>query len=312
MREYGQDLLRIVQVTAIATASTIGRGNRRLSDKVAVDTMRGCFDNMDINAEVLIGEGERDKAPMLYNGERLGSTKKGPMVHIAVDPLEGTNLCATGSPNAVTVLAAAEKGGIIRAPDIYMNKMIVGPKAKDSVSLDSSVEDNVKAIAASLDKEVSDVVVIVLDRERHDGLIKDIRNTGARVRLISDGDLMTGIMTTLEDHDVHAVMGIGGAPEGVIAAAAVRCLGGEIQARFVPRNKNEEKRARKMGVDVKKIYKAKDLVPGNDVVFCAAGVTSGDVLSGVRYINGNVEVSSLLLSSDKVMDLQRTTFYDYQ
>ena len=221
----------MVERAAIAAARTMGQGDRKYADQVAVDAMRKEMESVDIDGTIVIGEGERDEAPMLYVGEKVG--KGGYPVDIAVDPLEGTNLCATGAPNAIAVLAASEKGGLLHAPDIYMEKLVVGPSSKGKVDLNAPVEDNLKAIARCLDREVHDLVIVVLDRPRHEKLIADIRKAGARIRLIPDGDLSAGISAAVVGTGVHAVMGVGGAPEGVLTAAAMRCLNGEIQARLV-------------------------------------------------------------------------------
>ena len=260
------EFLRVVEQAAIACAHTMGNGDRHKSDQVAVEAMRAVMDTVPIDGTIVIGEGERDEAPMLYIGEKVGLVNaKGikslgmvrfSEVDIAVDPLEGTNLCATGAPNAIAVLAASEKGGLLHAPDLYMEKLVVGPTSKDHVSLDAPVADNLKAIAKALGRDVDDLVVIVLDRPRHEKLIEDIRATGARIRLIGDGDLSAGITAAVVGSGVHAVMGTGGAPEGVLTAAAMRCLNGEIFARLVVTKPEHEERCRAMGItDFKKVYR---------------------------------------------------------
>src|SRR5262245_61914890 len=239
--ELGLDFLRVVEAAAIAAAHTMGQGDRKYSDHVAVEAMRGVMDTVPMRGEIVIGEGERDEAPMLYIGEKLGMGHKAgvkdgddfPEVDIAVDPLEGTNLCATGSANAIATMACSEKGGLLHAPDIYMQKLIVGPSSKGAVELDAPVKDNLKAIARRLNRDIADLVVIVLERPRHTKLISDIREAGARIRLISDGDLSAGISAAVAGSGVHAVMGVGGGPEGVLTAAAMKCLNGQILARFV-------------------------------------------------------------------------------
>src|SRR6187402_3483375 len=272
------DFLRVVEQAAIACAHTMGQGDRHKSDQVAVEAMRQEMDSVPIDGTIVIGEGERDEAPMLYIGEKVGmahNARKGdrevyPQVDIAVDPLEGTNLCATGAPNAIAVLAAASHGGLLHAPDLYMEKLVVGPSSKDHVSLDAPVHENLKAIARCLGRHVEDLVVIVLERDRHAKLIADIRATGARIRLIGDGDLSAGIAAAVVGSGVHAVMGTGGAPEGVLTAAAMRCLNGELFARLVVRTREAEERSRAMGItDLKKVYGAKDLAPGSRVIFAA-------------------------------------------
>jgi fructose-1,6-bisphosphatase class II len=250
---------------------------------------------------IVIGEGERDEAPMLYIGEKVGAGWQDgaafPQVDIAVDPLEGTNLCATGSPGAITVLAASEKGGLLNAPDCYMEKLVVGPSCKGVVDLDAPVADNLKAIAKRLDRDVHELVVMVLERPRHQKLIDDIRAAGARIKLITDGDLSAGIAAAVIGTGVHAVMGTGGAPEGVITAAAMRCLNGEILARLVIDRPELEERVEKMGIkDKKKIYTSKDLAPGNHIVFAATGVTEGTLMKGVRFFGEGTRTSSIVMT----------------
>jgi fructose-1,6-bisphosphatase II len=302
------EFLRVVEEAAIACAHTMGQGDRHKSDQVAVEAMRRVMDTVPIDGTIVIGEGERDEAPMLYIGERVGMVHakniSGPKpvrfaeVDIAVDPLEGTNLCATGTPNAIAVLAASERGGLLHAPDLYMEKLVVGPSSKDHVSLDAPVRDNLAAIARALGRSIEDLVVIVLDRPRHEKLIADIRATGARIRLIGDGDLSAGIAAAVVGSGVHAVMGTGGAPEGVLTAAAMRCLNGEIFARLVVSKPEHEERCRAMGItDFKKIYRAKDLAPGKRVVFAATGVTDGTLMRGVRFFGDGIRTSSLIMQN---------------
>src|SRR5687768_4496351 len=299
------DFLRVVEQAAIACPQTMGQGDRHKSDQVAVEAMRRELDSVPIDGTIVIGEGERDEAPMLYIGEKVGSAhrenngRKLPEVDIAVDPLEGTNLCATGAPNAIAVLAASDKGGLLHAPDIYMEKLVVGPSSKDVVDLDAPVEENLKAIAGRLNRRVEDLVVVVLDRERHAKLIADIRATGARIRLIGDGDLSAGITAAVAGSGVHAVMGTGGAPEGVLTAAAMRCLNGEILARLVVSKPEHEERCRAMGIkDIKKIYRARDLAPGDEVIFAATGVTDGTLMRGVRFFGDGTRTSSVIMQND--------------
>jgi len=298
------DFIRVVEQAAIACAHTMGQGDRHLSDQVAVEAMRKEMDSLPINGTIVIGEGERDEAPMLYIGEKVGIGAKGdvsvvyPEVDIAVDPLEGTNLCALGTPNALAVLAASERGGLLHAPDLYMEKLIVGPSSRDVVDLDAPVRFNLRAIAQSLGRRVEDLVVIVLDRPRHEKLIADIRSTGARIRLIGDGDLSAGITAAVIGSGVHAVMGIGGAPEGVLTAAAMRCLGGEIYARLVVDTPEHEARCRSMGItDFKRIYKSKDLAPGKNIVFAATGVTDGSLMKGVRFFGDGTRTVTLVMQT---------------
>jgi fructose-1,6-bisphosphatase class II len=282
----------------------MGQGDRHRSDQVAVEAMRKEMDTLPIDGTIVIGEGERDEAPMLYIGEKVGMGTKGtatmvyPEVDIAVDPLEGTNLCALGTPNALAVLAASERGGLLHAPDLYMEKLIVGPSSRDVVDLDAPVRFNLRAIAQSLGRRVEDLVVIVLDRPRHEKLIADIRSTGARIRLIGDGDLSAGITAAVIGSGVHAVMGIGGAPEGVLTAAAMRCLGGEIFARLVVDTPEHEARCRSMGItDFKRIYKSRDLAPGANIVFAATGVTDGSLMKGVRFFGAGTRTVTLVMQT---------------
>ncbi len=295
-----QDFIRVTEVAAIASAKTMGFGDRRHSDQVAVEAMRREMDNLDMDGRVVIGEGERDKAPMLYVGEPLGRLRGqdgAVAVDIAVDPLEGTNLCATGSPDAITVLAAAERGGLLHAPDIYMEKIVVGPTARGSIHIDAPVAENLRNIAAAFGRKVSDLTVVVLDRDRHAQLIADIRASGARIRLIGDGDLSAGIAAAVRGTGVHAVMGIGGAPEGVITAAAMRCLGGEIQARLKALSDDQQERADAVGIkDLNRIYKTEGLAPGEQILFSSTGVTDGELLKGVRFFGGGSRTSTLFMS----------------
>jgi fructose-1,6-bisphosphatase class II len=258
--------------------------------------MRKEMESVDIDGTIVIGEGERDEAPMLYIGEKVG--RGGFPVDIAVDPLEGTNLCATGTPNAIAVIAAAEKGGLLNAPDIYMEKLVVGPSSKGKVDINAPVEDNLKALAKALDREVHDLVIIVLDRPRHERLIADIRKAGARIRLISDGDLSAGISAAVVGTGVHAVMGTGGAPEGVLTAAAMRCLNGEIQGKLVMTKPADRERLKKMGItNLDKVYRTEDLAPGPSVIFAAAGVTDGALLKGVRFFGDGLRTHTLVMTT---------------
>jgi fructose-1,6-bisphosphatase II len=293
------EFLRVVEQAAIACAHTMGQGDRHKSDQVAVEAMRRVMDSVPIHGTIVIGEGERDEAPMLYIGEKVGMGVRFTEVDIAVDPLEGTNLCATGAPNAIAVLAASNRGGLLHAPDLYMEKLVVGPSSKNAVSLDAPVHENLKGIARSLGRAVEDLVVIVLERPRHEKLIGDIRATGARIRLIGDGDLSAGIAAAVVGSGVHAVMGTGGAPEGVLTAAAMRCLNGEIFARLVVSKPEHEERCRAMGIsDFKKIYTSKDLAPGNRIIFAATGVTDGTLMKGVRFFGDGIRTSSVIMQND--------------
>ena len=290
------EFVRVVERAAIAAARTMGQGDRKYADQVAVDAMRTEMESVDIDGTIVIGEGERDEAPMLYVGEKVG--KGGYPVDIAVDPLEGTNLCATGAPNAIAVLAASEKSGLLHAPDIYMEKLVVGPSSKGKVDINAPVEDNLKVIAKSLDRDVNDLVVIVLDRPRHERLIADIRKAGARIRLIGDGDLSAGISAAVVGTGVHAVMGTGGAPEGVLTAAAMRCLNGEIQAKLVLTKESDRERLKRMGIpDIERIYHTEDLAPGKSIIFAAAGVTDGALLRGVRFFGDGTRTHTLVMTT---------------
>jgi fructose-1,6-bisphosphatase II len=258
--------------------------------------MRQSMEKLPIDGTIVIGEGERDEAPMLYVGEKLGMGMGFPAIDIAVDPLEGTNLCATGAPNAITVLAASEKGGLLHAPDLYMQKLCVGPAAKGKVHLDASPGENLKIIAQALHRRVGELTVVVLERPRHEKLIEDIRTAGARIQLIGDGDLSAAISAAVSGTGVHAVMGIGGAPEGVLSAAALKCLGGEIQGRLiVDTNTASREKAESMGVNFDRIYKTEDLAPGEHIVFAACGVTRGNLLDGVHFFGDGARTASLIL-----------------
>ncbi len=299
------EFLRVVELAAIAAARTMGLGDRHKADEAAVEAMRKAMDTVGMDGTIVIGEGERDEAPMLFIGEKVGKalhdkSHSFPAVDIAVDPLEGTNLCATGAPNSIAVLAASERGGLLHAPDLYMEKIVVGPTCKGAVELDAPVAENLRAIAKRLDRDVEDLVVIVLDRPRHEKLINDIRATGARIRLIGDGDLSAGISAAVVGAGVHAVMGTGGAPEGVLTAAALRCLNGQILARLVVSKPEHQERLAQMGVkDPKKIYDTEELAPGKKIIFACTGVTEGGILRGVRFFGEGIRTHSLILTLDQ-------------
>src|SRR5271167_258257 len=303
--ELSLEFLRVVEQAAIESAKTMGLGDGHKADQAAVESMRKVMDEVPMDGTIVIGEGERDEAPMLFIGERVGAAQhvRGfnfPAVDIAVDPLEGTNLCATGAPGAIAVLAASERGGLLHAPDLYMEKIVVGPSCKGAVELDAPVADNLKSIAKRLDRDVEDLVIIVLDRPRHEKLIEDIRAAGARIRLIGDGDLSAGISAAVIGTGVHMVMGTGGAPEGVITAAALRCLNGQILARLVVSKPEHQVRLEKMGVkDPKRIYDTDDLAPGKNLIFACTGVTDGNLLKGVRFFGEGVRTSSMILTLDE-------------
>jgi fructose-1,6-bisphosphatase class II len=299
--ELGQEFVAVVEKAAIACAHSMGLGDRHYSDQVATEAMRKAMQAIEMDGTIVIGEGERDEAPMLYIGEKvgLGEGKGYPVIDIAVDPLEGTNLCATGANNAIAVLAASERGGLLHAPDCYMDKIVVGPSSKGAIDIDAPVKDNLKAIAKRLDRGVDDLVVIVLDRPRHAELVKEIRQAGARIRLIGDGDLSAGISAAVSGTNVHAVMGTGGAPEGVLTAAALRCLNGEMQGRLIINKPEDERRCKEMGVDIRKVYTTEELAPGRKMIFVACGVTDGTLLKGVRFFGGGARTHTLLLSLDE-------------
>ena len=294
------EMIRVTEAAAIASARLMGRGDRTEADRVATEAMRAAMDEIEMTGTIVIGEGERDQAPMLYIGEQVGAGADGgsaPEIDIAVDPLEGTNLVATGSANAITVLAASERGGLVHAPDTYLEKLCVGPLVAGHVDITVSPTENIGRIAEVLRRKPGDITVVILERPRHDALIDEVRETGARIKLITDGDLSAAISCAVQGTGVHAVMGIGGAPEGVITAAALRCLGGEIQARFRYRSDDERERGRKMGHgDETKVYRTEDLASGDHLVFAATGVTSGDLLEGVRFFGGGARTHSLVMA----------------
>jgi fructose-1,6-bisphosphatase class II len=314
------DFLGVCEAAAIAAARTMGQGDRKYSDHVAVEAMREVMDTVPMRGRIVIGEGERDEAPMLYIGEEVGAgvhvpqeeCENFPEVDIAVDPLEGTNLCALGANNAIAVLAASERGGLLNAPDIYMDKIVVGPSCRGAIDIDAPVKDNLKNIARRLGRDVEDLTVIVLDRGRHKKLIQDVRAAGARIRLIGDGDLSAGISAAVAGTNIHALMGIGGAPEGVITAAALKCLNGEIQARLVydperlgvdkdkvPSEEEVLGRLREMNInDPHKVYDTNDLAPGKKIIFAATGVTDGALLKGVRFFGAGKRTHSLIMTTE--------------
>jgi fructose-1,6-bisphosphatase II len=300
-RDLLGDFVHVVEEAAIASARTMGQGNAEASDQAAVQAMRHAFERVEMSGTIVIGEGERDEAPMLYIGERVGAQPPAGVefhkVDIAVDPLEGTNLCATGTANSIVVLAASEPGGLLHAPDCYMEKIIAGPACRDALDIDAPVRYNLKAIAHCLDRQVKDLVIMVLDRPRHQELIQQIRLAGARIRLIPDGDLSAGIAAAVRGAGVDAVMGTGGAPEGVLTAAALRCLSGEMVARLVVNTPQLEERVEKMGItDRKRVYTAQDLAPGQQIIFAASGVTDGALLHGVRFFGDGCRTHSLAMT----------------
>jgi len=297
-RQLGFEFVRVSESAALAAAPWMGKGCKKCVDGAAVDTMRKVFDTMEINGTVVIGEGEKDEAPHLYIGEEIGDGRAEPQLDIAVDPVEGTTLVAKGLPNALAVVVVAERHSLLQAPDTYMEKIAVGPKAKGKINLDASVEDNLRAVAGAVNKSIKDLTIVVLDRPRHKKLINDIRSIGARIKLISDGDVAGGIATGLTDSGVDMMMGIGGATEGVLTAAALRCLGGEIQARLKPRNEKDHQKAKDLGIeDVDKLYFTEDLAQGKDIIFSATAITDGDLLQGLRYSHNSATSHTMLLRS---------------
>lgn len=317
--ELALDFLRVAEAAAIESARTMGQGDRKQSDHVAVEAMREVMDTVPMRGRIVIGEGERDEAPMLYIGEEVGGRDASdevresfPEIDIAVDPLEGTNLCAVGANNAIAVLAAAERGGLLNAPDIYMDKIVVGPSCKGVVDIDAPVKFNLKAIARELSRDIEDLAVMVLDRPRHKQIVDDVREAGARIRLISDGDLSAGISAAVAGTNIHACMGIGGAPEGVLTAAAMKCLNGEIQAKLiydpdklgvdktkVPPIEELMDRLKSMGIeDPDKVYSTDDLAPGKKIIFAATGVTDGSLLRGVRFFGEGKRTNSVVMTTE--------------
>jgi fructose-1,6-bisphosphatase II len=297
-RNLALEVVRVTEMAAIASARLMGRGSKNESDQAAVDAMRRTFDMLNIDGTVVIGEGERDEAPMLYIGERVGrGTQSAGPVDIAVDPLEGTNLCAYGKPGAISVVALANRGGLLNAPDTYMEKIAVGPAARGAIDLSKSPTANLENIARAMKRSVSELTVVIMDRDRHAELIKEVRAAGARVRLIDEGDVAGAVATCFEESGIDVLMGIGGAPEGVISAAALRCVDGDFQGRLRFRSKDEEARAQRMGIsDPDRIYTAEELAAG-EVMFAATGVTSSEFLRGVRFFAGGCETHSIVMRS---------------
>ena len=295
-RNLALEVVRVTEAAALSSARLMGRGDEKAADQAAVDAMRQAFNGVAIDGTVVIGEGERDEAPMLYIGEKVGMGT-GPKVDIALDPLEGTTICANGGPNALSVIAIAEHGRFLHCPDTYMEKIAVGPVGKGVVDLDKSPTENLKALAQAKGERVQDLTVIILYRPRHEALIQEVRQSGARIRLISDGDVSAAIATTKLESDIDMLMGIGGAPEGVLAAAALRCVGGDMQGRLKPRNQQEIERARAMGIkDINKKLSLEELA-GGEVMFAATGVTDGDYLKGIHFFGGGATSQSVVMRS---------------
>jgi len=298
-RNLALEFVRITEAAALSSAKWMGRGDEKAADQAAVDAMRRAFDSVRIDGTVVIGEGERDEAPMLFIGEKVGLRQEdSPAIDIALDPLEGTTICAKGGVGAISVIACAQKGGFLHAPDTYMDKIATGPAAKGLIDLDLSATENVHRVAEANKKPVGDVTVVILDRPRHADLIAEVRKTGARIQLIGDGDVSAAVAASWQDTGIDLLMGIGGAPEGVISAAAMRCLGGDFQGRLKFRNEEEKERARRMGVkDLNQKFKLEDLARGH-VMFCATGITDGPLLKGIKLLPGSrAKTESIVMRS---------------
>jgi len=296
-RSLTMELVRVTEAAALASARWMGKGRQHEADQAATTAMRTVFDTIPMQGTVVIGEGEKDEAPMLYIGEKLG-TGNGPCVDVAVDPLEGTKIVAQGTWNALSVIAIADHNHLLHAPDIYMEKIAVGPEAVGKVDINAPIVDNLKAVAQAKNKSVEDVVAIILDRPRHQQMIQEIRKAGARIKLITDGDVAAAMNTAFDDTGVDILFGIGGAPEGVLAAAALKCLGGEIQGKLAPENDEEIKRCQKMGIeDLNQVYDMDDFCAGDDTIFAATGVTDGELLKGVQFKGAEATTQSVVMRS---------------
>jgi len=296
-RNLALELVRVTEAAALAAGRWIGRGDKNAADDAAVQAMRKSLGSIEMQGLVVIGEGEMDEAPMLYIGEKVGSGT-GPRIDIACDPLEGTAITATGRSEAIAVIAAAEEGGFLHAPDMYMDKIAVGPQARGAIDITKSVTWNLREVARAMRKDVSDLMVILLDRDRHKEIIREVRECGARIRLIGDGDVSAAVATAQEESGVDILLGSGGAPEGVIAAAALRCMGGDMQAKLLFSNDEERARCKKMGItDENRVYTMNELAKGN-VMFVATGVTNGSYLNGVRYSSGGAHTHSIVMRSE--------------
>ena len=311
-RNLALEAVRVTEAAALNCARLTGRGDEKAADQAAVDAMRKAFDGLGIDGTIVIGEGERDEAPMLYIGEKVGSG--GPRVDIALDPLEGTTICATGGPNALAVLAMGDGGNLLHCPDTYMHKIACGPVGKGVVDIDKTPTQNLQALAEAKKCRIEDLTVIILSRPRHEAIIQEVRKAGARIRLIGDGDVAAAIATTKTETGIDLLLGIGGAPEGVLAAAALRCVDGEFQGRLAPRNNEEIERAKKMGVaDIKKKFSITELAAG-DVMFAATGVTDGDYLRGVHFFPGGATTQSVVMRSKTktVRVIDATHYFDHK
>jgi fructose-1,6-bisphosphatase class II len=311
-RNLALEVVRITEAAALSSARFMGRGDEKAADQAAVDAMRKAFNAVAIRGTVVIGEGERDEAPMLYIGEKVGCG--GPEVDIALDPLEGTTICANGAPNALSVIAIGERGKFLHCPDTYMDKIAVGPAGKGAVDLDKSPAENLRALADAKGTRVEDLTVIILYRPRHEALIEEVRKVGARIKLISDGDVSAAIATTKPETGIDMLLGIGGAPEGVLAAAALRCVGGDMQGRLKPRNQGEVDRAQRMGVkNIARKYSIEELA-GGEVMFAATGVTDGDYLRGVHFFAGGATTQSIVMRSKTrtIRVINATHYFDFK
>ena len=291
-RELSMEFVRVTEAAAVACGRLIGKGDKNGADGLAVDAMRQMFDTINISGTVVIGEGEMDEAPMLYIGEKVGAG--GPEVDIAVDPVEGTNLTAKGQNGAIAVMAIAPRGCLLHAPDMYMDKIAVGPRAKGCIDIDAPVKENLARVAKALDREIADLNVVVLDRDRHADIIREVREAGARISLITDGDVNPVVEACVEGSGVHMYIGRGGAPEGVLAAVAVKCLGGDMQGRLFPEDEEQLRRCHEMGItDVNQVLTLEDMVKGDDCMFTATGITNCNMLNGLRFFNGGVRTHTI-------------------
>jgi len=295
-RTLSLEFARVVEAAALRSGRLLGRGQKDAADGLAVDAMRQAFDSVRISGTVVIGEGEIDEAPMLYIGEHVGAG--GPEVDIAVDPIEGTNLIAKGQNGAIAVMAIAEKGGLLHAPDMYMEKLCVGPRGAGAIDITKSLTENIKNVAAKMERNVDEITLVMLDRERHQGLMKEVREVGARIMLISDGDVNPAMECCIEGSGVHMVVGTGGAPEGVLAAAALKCVGGDMQARLKPETEEEIRRCHEMGIaDVNQVLTLNDLVRTDDVIFAATAITRGNLLNPIQYFPGGARTHTIVMRS---------------
>ena len=309
MREITLDLVRVTEAAALMASRFLGRGDKEAADQAAVDAMRGMLDYIDMKGKVVIGEGEKDKAPMLYIGEKVGNWKEdSPELDIAVDPIDGTRLVAYGRPNAISVIAAAESGKIAYLPTFYSMKLAVGPELVGKLDINAPIRENVRVAAAILGKDISEFTVVILDRERHRKIIEEVRALGARIKLISDGDIAGVIATAMPESYVDMYIGIGGTPEGILAAAAMRSLGGEIQMKMWPIDEEEKKKVEEMGYDLEKVYYTEDLVGGENVIFAATGITDGEFLRGVKYGKHRAITDSIVMRS-KTRTVRRIVAY---